>query len=63
MEEWRCMRDGGVAYKCVWSGGEDGVGGVAVLISSKWQEEVTEVKRVSERIMLVRIRVGKEYCA
>ena len=29
------------------------------MISSKWQEEVTEVKRVSERIMLVRIRVDR----
>ena len=29
------------------------------MISSKWQEEVTEVKRVSERIMLVRIRVER----
>ena len=33
--------------------------GVAVLVASKWQEEATEVKRVSERIMSVRIRVGK----
>ena len=46
-------------YKCFWSGGKDGAGGVAVLVASKWQEEVTDVKRVSERIMLVRIRVGK----
>ena len=34
-------------------------GGVAVLIASKWQEELTEVKRVSKIIMLVWIRVGK----
>ena len=35
-------------YKCFWSRGKDGAGGVAVLIASKWQEEVTEVKRVRE---------------
>ena len=37
-------------YKCVWPGGKDGAVGVAVLIASKWQEERTEVKRVSVRI-------------
>ena len=46
-------------YKCFWSGDKEGAGGVAVLVARKWQEEVTEVKRVSERIMLIRIRVGK----
>ena len=38
-------------------------GGVAVLIASKWQEEVAELKRVSEKIMLVRLERGKEYFA
>ena len=33
--------------------------GVAVLVARKWQEEATEAKRVSEIIMLVRIRVAK----
>ena len=47
-------------YKCVWSEGKDGVRGVAVLVASKWQEEVTKAKRMSERILLVRIiEVGK----
>ena len=32
---------------------------VAVLVASKWRKEVTEMKRVSERIMLLRIRVEK----
>ena len=32
-------------------------GEVAVLIASKWQEEVTKVMRESERIILIRLRV------
>ena len=41
-----------------WSGGKNGAeGGVAILVATKWQKDATEVKRVSERIMLV--RVGK----
>ena len=58
MEGWRFKIDG-----CVWSGGKEGAGRVAVLIASKWQEEVMEVKRVDERILLVRIRVRKGNCA
>ena len=46
-------------YKCFGLEARMVRGGVAVLVASKWQEEVTDVKGVSERIMLVKIGVGK----
>ena len=46
-------------YKFFWKGCSEGVSGVGVLVAEKWVESVIEVKRVSERMMLLRVRVGK----
>ena len=35
------------------------MGGVGILLAEKWVEEIFDVKRVSDRIMLIKIAVGK----
>jgi hypothetical protein len=50
---------GGAKYKFFWSGCEQGVSGVGILVAEKWIESVLEVRRVSERLMVVRVAVGR----
>ena len=46
-------------YKFYWKGCKVGVAGVGIMVASKWVDSVIEVRRVSERMMVVRLRVGK----
>jgi hypothetical protein len=46
-------------YKLFWVGGKESVAGVGVLVAKKWVESVLEVKRVSERLLVLRVIVGK----
>jgi exonuclease III len=46
-------------YKFIWIGSEKGDAGVGVLIAEKWLEKLKEVKRVNERILLIRVQFGK----
>jgi Reverse transcriptase (RNA-dependent DNA polymerase)/Endonuclease/Exonuclease/phosphatase family len=46
-------------YKFFWSGCEGGTAGVGVLVADKWVDHVLEVKRISERIMVLRVKVEK----
>ena len=46
-------------YKFLWSGNAKGTGGVGVLIAERWIDNVFEVNRVSDRIMLVKMNVGE----
>ena len=45
-------------YKLFWSGNHNATGGVGVLLAEKWWE-VFEVVRVSDRIILIRMTIGK----
>ena len=56
----RSIEAAGMKYKFFWKGGEDRSLGVGILVEEKWIEKVIEVKRVSERVMLVRVLVGKQ---
>src|SRR5437867_6905039 len=38
--------------------GKDGLAGVGVLVAEKWVENVVEVKRLSEMLMLIRVSIG-----
>lgn len=49
--------DGG--YKFLWKGCKEGTAGVGMMVAEKWVKNVLEVKKVNERIMVVRVRVGK----
>ena len=46
-------------YKLFWSGNSKGTAGVGVFVAEKWIEKVFEVKRVSDRIILVKVIVGQ----
>ena len=46
-------------YKLFWSGNSKGTAGVGVFVAEKWIEKVFEVKRVSDRIILVKIIVNQ----
>ena len=43
----------GGRYKLWWSGKEDGVGGVGVIVMEEQCEDVVEVRRASDRVMTV----------
>src|SRR5450432_315163 len=53
----RPVRRGG--YKFYWSGGDKGMGGVGIMVAKEWVSSVIEVKRVSDRMMVIRMSVGK----
>src|SRR5208282_1324263 len=46
-------------YKFLWAGCEEGLADVGILVAEKWVEKVIEVKRISERIMVLRVTVGE----
>ena len=39
----------------MWS---EGTAGVGILVKESWVDKVLEVKRISERIIVLRVRVG-----
>ena len=55
----RSLGKEGAVYKFLWAGCEEGLAGVGILVAEKWIEKVIEVKRISERIMVLRVTVGK----
>ena len=46
-------------FKMFWSGNDNGTGGVGILLAEEWWERVFEVVRVSDRIILSRMTIGK----
>ena len=46
-------------YKFYWSGNDKGQGGVGVMLAEEWWENVFVVDRLSDRILLVRMHIGK----
>ena len=46
-------------FKLFWSENDKGTGGVGVLLAEEWWEKVFEVVRVSDRIILIRMTIGK----
>uniref|UniRef100_UPI00358E0C29 craniofacial development protein 2-like n=1 Tax=Myxine glutinosa TaxID=7769 RepID=UPI00358E0C29 len=49
----------GQKYKFVWQGCPEGVNGVGVLFSEEFVDSVVSVTRVSDRLMMVKIMIGK----
>ena len=48
-------------YKCFWIGNEPGTGSVEVLLAEKWIDKVFDVIRVSDRLMMIKMIVGKVF--
>lgn len=46
-------------YKFLWVGNDQGTSGVGVLLAEKWVDKVYDIKRVSGRIMLIKLLVGE----
>ena len=46
-------------YKFFWVGNNQGTSGVGVLLAEKWVDKVYDSKRVSDRIMLIKLLVGE----
>ena len=49
----------GGKYKLFWKGCSEGVSGVGVIVSEEFIDKVVEVTRVNERLMMVKLIVGK----
>ena len=50
-------------WKFFWVGNAQGTGGVDILLAEKWVEKMFDMKRVSDRIMLVKIIMGESIVA
>ena len=48
----------GRRYKFFWKGCKNGSAGVGILVKEKWVDNVIEVKKLSERIILIRVLIG-----
>ena len=46
-------------YKFYWSGNPKGTNGVGFLLAKKWTDNVFEVQRVSDRIILLKLIIGR----
>ena len=46
-------------YKFLWMGCSKGIHGVGLFVADRWIENVLEVKLGSERLMVVRVIVGR----
>ena len=59
LQETRWIGEGArrmAAYKFFWIGWEKGIHGVGMLVANRWIANVLDVKRVSERLIVVRVR-------
>ena len=55
----RIIKGKDTRYKLYWSGNDKGTAGVGVFVAEEWIENVLEVQRVSDRILLVSFIVGQ----
>ena len=46
-------------YKFFWVGNDQVTSGVGVLLAEKWVDKVYDIKRVSDRIMLIKLLLGE----
>lgn len=47
-------------YKLFWVGNKEGNNGVGVLLAEKWIDKVIHINRVNDRLMLLKILIGKQ---
>ena len=41
-------------YKLFWIGSENGNGGVSILLAEEWVENVYDICRISDRLMMIK---------
>ena len=59
-ESARMIGANGRRYKFFWQGCNKGTAGVGVFIAERWIDSVVNVVRVNERIMYVKLVIGKQ---
>ena len=59
-ESARMLGANGKRYKFFWQGCNKGTAGVGVFIAERWIDSVVNVVRVNERIMYVKLVIGKQ---
>ena len=57
-ESTRKIGSEGCRYKLFWKGCKEGTEGVGVYVAEKWWDSVLQVNRVSERIMVLKMKLG-----
>ena len=45
-------------YKLFWIGSENGNGGVSILLAEEWVENVYDICRISDRLMMIKLAIG-----
>lgn len=50
-------------YKMFWIGKNTGLGGVGLLVARKWIDKIIDVKRVNDRLMMIKLLIGKTVAA
>ena len=58
-ESVRMLGANGRRYKFFWQGCNKGTAGVGVFIAERWIDSIVNVVRVNERIMYVKLVIGK----
>ena len=46
-------------YKCFWIFNKLGTGGVGVLLAERWIEKIFDIRRVSDRLTIIKVTVGE----
>ena len=55
----RIIEGGGKKYKFFYKGCNEGTSGVGILVAEKWTDKVVDVRRINERIIVLRMMIGK----
>ena len=58
--EGNATRELGEGYKIIYSGKSNKRNGVGIILSRKWKDNVVDVKRVSDRLMGIKVKGGQE---
>ena len=59
-ESARLIEGKDTIYKLFWAGNDHGSNGVGIFLAEIWTEKVFDIRRVSDRIMLIKLILGEE---
>jgi len=55
----KMLGNSGARYKFFWQGCTDGNAGVGILVLEKWIDKVVDVRRLNERVMCIKVKLGE----
>ena len=58
-ERARLLGRDGLRYKLFWKGSERGLGGVGIFVANQYTDEVVEVKRVRDTVIVLKVMIRK----